>query len=410
MKARTTQQQIRTLIADGELQKAIDIFITFLGKQPETVDNQWVKDSLLSIRTRLEGWEKVGDPTQVGRIPQVLARNELIKELANLVDDYAWGHKRKGPLGKFLQGLFESPSAKSRRRGVELPLPSMRTVSPKSESLPEPSPPQEESLSGDAPQQLDKMISPSSRKNVGRILYQIPGQIPLGKFVRCTVRLAGEEVSTAMLSHGLNSEQEAPKVEPLMRTSEVMLVTLSEQSEESILTIKPLSNEKQVLLEGEYTEWLFDLKAESRGQTAVLLRVTARIIMGEFGEQSKDVVTLDRNIKVIITEGNEEEESFETFDVQTIWEKDHWQELLLAIGENRIEFIFEQLIAYVSIHQLMPLMDLILLQSRWNSNEGAKDKEVVLEHHYKVERNQILEALAGYIAQCQQEQAARIPN
>lgn len=140
--------------------------------------------------------------------------------------------------------------------------------------------------------QASQILTPISlTKKQGKVLYHIPGMMQVGKWTRCTIRLAWEEI---LLSEGLKIPEEEQVIESI-RLGNVMQVSLEEGRGGQNFDIKNLNNTEQLIFEDDFTEWLFDVKAKSEGTFTLILRITlVQIIEGY--ERKKDIV-LERNVK-----------------------------------------------------------------------------------------------------------------
>lgn len=130
----------------------------------------------------------------------------------------------------------------------------------------------------------------NTAKKEGKVLYHIPDMMQVLKWTRCTVRLAWEEI---FLQENLKIPEKEQVIESI-RLGSVMQVSLQEGREGHNFEIRSINNEEQLILEDDYTQWLFDVKPLTHGNFTLLLRVTLiQIIEGK--ERKKDVV-LERNV------------------------------------------------------------------------------------------------------------------
>jgi hypothetical protein len=134
---------------------------------------------------------------------------------------------------------------------------------------------------------------PTASKKEGKVLYHIPGMMKVHFWTRCTVRLAWEEL---VLREGLQIPESEQTIESI-RLGKIMQVALGEGSDRGKFEINPLSSEEQFIEEGEFTEWLFDVKPLQLGRFPLVLKISLiQVIEGK--ERKKDLV-LER---IVITE------------------------------------------------------------------------------------------------------------
>jgi formylglycine-generating enzyme required for sulfatase activity len=138
---------------------------------------------------------------------------------------------------------------------------------------------------------------PSSRKQ-GKILYHIPAEMTRGNRSRCVIRISPEEVADAILTKDI-SDQPLRDVEPV-RIAKMMKVVLEDLPGESNFEVGLLSEHvEQPILEEEVTEWIYTVKPLKSGQFSLVLKVSISEIIDSYGERWKDVVVLDREIRVL---------------------------------------------------------------------------------------------------------------
>ena len=129
------------------------------------------------------------------------------------------------------------------------------------------------------------------KSKYGKVLYHIPELMQLQAWTRCIVRLAWDEL---LLNENLNIPEEEKVIENV-RLGQVMQVCIEEGRDGDSFQIDSLSSKEQLILEDDYTEWLFDVKAIKEGTFTLVLRVTLLQVIEGFGERKKDIV-LERNV------------------------------------------------------------------------------------------------------------------
>jgi hypothetical protein len=137
---------------------------------------------------------------------------------------------------------------------------------------------------------LSPAPDPGPKKKEGSVLYHIPSMMQVDSWIRCTVRLAWDEI---LLKEDLKIPEEERVVESI-RLGNIMQVYLGEARNEGNFEIHAISNEEQFITEDDFTEWLFDVKPKNLGQFTLILRITLiQIIEGK--ERKKDLV-LEREV------------------------------------------------------------------------------------------------------------------
>ena len=138
---------------------------------------------------------------------------------------------------------------------------------------------------------VSKDTKTSSKSKYGKVLYHIPELMQIQEWTRCIVRLAWDEL---LLNENLTIPEEEKVIEDI-RLGQVMQVGIEEGRDGNSFQIKSLSSKEQIVLEDDYTEWLFDVKAIHEGSFTLVLRITLLQIIEGFGERKKDIV-LERNV------------------------------------------------------------------------------------------------------------------
>lgn len=133
--------------------------------------------------------------------------------------------------------------------------------------------------------------SPTPKSKYGKVLYHIPEMMQLQEWTRCIVRLAWDEL---LLNENLHILEEEKVIENV-RLGQVMQVCIEEGRDGDSFEIDSLSSKEQLILEDDYTEWLFDVKAIKEGTFTLVLRITLLQVIEGFGERKKDIV-LERNV------------------------------------------------------------------------------------------------------------------
>lgn len=131
---------------------------------------------------------------------------------------------------------------------------------------------------------------------VGQILYNPPTEMRVGEAERVEVRIGPEEV--AGFTEGLEGGGE-PIVESLP-ISTFMKVRLSGES----FTITPLTSEEQVVIPGDFSEWIWEVTPQRAGEHRLYVTVTARVKLAGYGEEQKDLEVIERTVQVQVDPGS----------------------------------------------------------------------------------------------------------
>jgi len=139
--------------------------------------------------------------------------------------------------------------------------------------------------------EVNKIIE-NRATEIGLVSYDIPSDMIKNQISKCNVRIAKNKLNLNVLNLSKNSIFEQ------IRISEVMKVQLIDPSNGQNFNITCLNNYEQIISANEFTEWIFNVKPLRSGFFELFLRVTILEILKDFGERSKDVIVLNRSIKV----------------------------------------------------------------------------------------------------------------
>lgn len=129
-----------------------------------------------------------------------------------------------------------------------------------------------------------------ARLPVGRILFNPPVDMRMGRTERVEVRVAQDE--TTNLTEGLQGRG-TPEVEPI-KVSAFMKARLVGDSFE----ITPLNEAEQLVAGDTFTEWAWDVTPLKGGDQKLNLIVTVRLQLPSVGEETRDYPVIDRSIHV----------------------------------------------------------------------------------------------------------------
>ncbi len=129
-------------------------------------------------------------------------------------------------------------------------------------------------------------------KNNGRLLHNIPENMPLQKESRCIVRIAFEDDIIQ-----LNLPASTDTVIQSIRISEVMNVALLDFNETPCFNIRTVTEGEQFIDAGDYTQWIFLVKPIKPGHYPLTLKVT---VMEKIdGKERKRDIVLEKEIYIV---------------------------------------------------------------------------------------------------------------
>jgi hypothetical protein len=139
--------------------------------------------------------------------------------------------------------------------------------------------------------ELSEIVENELKKlTIGRILFNVPQEMKVGTKERVEFRIAKnftENLSTGLRGHGI------PQIEEI-KVNTLMGVRLNGDN----FDIKALSHEEQIVTGDGFTQWDWDVTPLKSGIQRLLLSVTIRIKIPNYGEERKDYPVFERPIKV----------------------------------------------------------------------------------------------------------------
>jgi Effector-associated domain 11 len=132
----------------------------------------------------------------------------------------------------------------------------------------------------------------AKNKNSGRILHNIPGTMPVGKERRCIVRIAYDD-ETLLRDLGQDENTTIENV----RIAEVMGVELVDFNEVPAFSVRTITEEEQFIVDDDYTQWLFMVKALREGKYPLTLKVS--VIEEVNGKERKRDIVLEKEVFII---------------------------------------------------------------------------------------------------------------
>ena len=234
----------------------------------------------------------------------------------------------------------------------------------------------------------------------GKILYSIPPNMKLAEEVRCTIRIATKDIQNELLRAGLSEKEKEDATQEGIQITQVMKVELVEaNAADPSFKIVARNSAEQPILPFMPTEWSFLVTPQRPGHYALLLRVTAKIMIPGFGERPFDVAVLDRAIQVTTTG----EAVAEEFTEQTIpdhsWDEADEQAVHQALLLGRVDRAIERIINFVQDKDNDFRDTLLLLQFRWNDNSNQLERQLITTSDWDKVNNQVRLAITKLLQQ-----------
>ena len=136
----------------------------------------------------------------------------------------------------------------------------------------------------------------------GSILYRIPSKMTVGEDIKCTVRIAHDEV---ILARDFEVDEETTV--QAIRVSEVMEVVFLDTNETPVFDIKAVSDTEQFIAEDNFTQWDILVRPLSIGKQELILKIN--FIDEVDGKERKKELVLEKEIEI---EPNKDAESAKT--------------------------------------------------------------------------------------------------
>ena len=141
---------------------------------------------------------------------------------------------------------------------------------------------------------LENKVTPSPNAK-GKILYRVPGLMCLEKKYKCIVRVAFTEED---LAYQVRRDDDT-KMDAL-RIAEVMEISLIDHNGEPAFSIDPISSKEQFVDRGEYTEWIFYVKALLEGTYDLILKAT--VLEKRYEREIRKDIVLEKKITIVAEE------------------------------------------------------------------------------------------------------------
>lgn len=144
----------------------------------------------------------------------------------------------------------------------------------------------------DAIGKLPETSSVPIQKSNGRLLHNIPEQMPLQKDSKCVVRIAFDD---DIIKRDLPTTSDT--VIQSIRITEVMSVSLVDFNETPCFVIRTITEAEQFIDTGDYTQWIFMVKPLKSGHYPLTLKVT---VMEKIdGKERKRDIVLEKEIYIL---------------------------------------------------------------------------------------------------------------
>ena len=259
------QNKLHDLISQGKIDEVFDILLI------ELLDSVLLHELILL----LAHWYYLKREYKAGYIVNeryYQERNHVIKDLHSIVDTLN---------GETDEGQQYKRSYAKEERDID-------SSSPK-ESI--------EQEDWNRPMSMPSTKAPStspsakSKKN-GRILHNIPSTMSVGKESRCTVRIAFDEET--LLDNFAKTKD--TKIESI-GIAKIMKVELIDFNEIPTFVVRTVTDDRQLILKNDYTQWLFMVKALREGKHSLTLKVTA--IIESKGTEHKHDIVYEKEIDIL---------------------------------------------------------------------------------------------------------------
>lgn len=218
--------------------------------------------------------------------------------------------------------------------------------------------------------------TPGRKIKYGNILYRIPSTMPLGKEVKCIVRIA---LNKEIIVQNIDFDEHVQLREA--RVSDIMQVELLDPAEFPAFKIRSISTPEQFIEENEFTEWLFYILPQRAGVFPLLLKVS--VIELILGQERKREIVLEEQVQIVTARAVENEpEIFKpagytlSFSAEESGqpnepERARPSELGMA-ALRRIAFLLAGLLAFTSIGWGVAPHEMEWILTRyWQNNERA---------------------------------------
>ncbi|MCB0639637.1 MAG: hypothetical protein KDC54_23595, partial [Lewinella sp.] len=238
----------------------------------------------------------------------------------------------------------------------------------------------------------------SSAFSEGRILYAIPDKMALQQPTNCRVRIAHGSLADELLSANLTETERAAVRKETIQITPVMVVELEEATGSENFRIHAQSSLEQLVLPGDYTEWVFAVTPLKPGHFALLLRVTAKVNVPGFGERQKDISVLNRAIEVTATGEVKVDTTFSMQPVpDPVWNIEDEAAVIQSIQLNRLDKAIERLANFLFDKDRDLHNQLILLQGRWSETYDFFIKQLITLNEWQVASQKTRLGLLGLL-------------
>lgn len=221
----------------------------------------------------------------------------------------------------------------------------------------------------------------------GNLIYYLPDKFQKDKKAQCTVRIGKKELETYLLEEGLLQKSYVENIE----MNDLMIVRLEENATEPCFKIVTLSEEEQIISDGYFSQWVFELHPMKTGFSSLILRISMPQMLEGFGERRKDVFLLNREVEIT---SDEEAYSSGTLTLEEIFQWTEEAEQLKTdvyqnIGKNETGQALTKLINFFQKSDVDLLNAMVLFQAQWNDGRNKSLLGVISQIEWMMVQNKV---------------------
>ncbi|MCB9349884.1 MAG: hypothetical protein H6573_20580 [Lewinellaceae bacterium] len=221
----------------------------------------------------------------------------------------------------------------------------------------------------------------------GNMIYYLPDKFQFRKKAQCTVRIGKKELEEYLLAEGFLDKPNVGNIE----INDLMIVRLEENATRPHFRIIGLNEEEQIISDGYFSQWVFELHPEKIGYTSLILRISMPQIIDGFGERRKDVFLLNQEVEIT---AHKEEYGSGQITLQEIFEWTEQKETLKSevykyIGKNETGAALTKLINFFQKSDLELLNAMILFQAQWNEGKNKNLMGLIAQNEWMMIQNKV---------------------
>lgn len=274
-------------------------------------------------------------------------------------------------------------------------------------------------------------LSPTPKTNYddikrGKLDFDIPRLMTMGNIYKSIFRISKSDFQKELFKISNQS------TERIIRVSDVMIVELKDISNDNF-NIIPLSDLEQFIEDNYYTEWKFNIEPLKPGKHKILLKVSIKFILENYGEKLKNIMVLDEIIEVTALEKkdsykiSQQNNNYGHIDNQNnitnnqgtinIADTIHIHQVLAEgtkdislqkrvsgienihdlIGKNKMKAALEELLRLSKSMDKDVQNQVILLTSRWNRLKQERFGGTISSEAANIQQNKILMGVLGML-------------